>query len=306
MRRAAVVGALVVCAIGAAPRVGHAQAWPAPAGAGSLTLMTQAIDNAGHLLSDGTLLPDGKSRNVSALIELDYAITDRLAVSVGLPYVFAKYIGPGEPPFVFRAVDQCRCWNGDWQDLAASVRYTITDGAVALTPSVSLGVPSHDYEWQGEAVAGFGLRELRLALDGGVRLDAISSRLALMGRYQYAVVEEVLDVSHNRSNVSATVSVTISERLSVRGGASWQRTHGGLRFGSLPGSSLPVPGEFTTEALFDQHDRLLRDNNTRLGGGVSYSLPRVDLFVSYMQFVAGTDTHSGQAITLGVSLPFQR
>jgi hypothetical protein len=56
--------------------------------------------------------------------------------------------------------------------------------------------------------------------------------------------------------------------------------------------SLIVPGEFTTDALFDQHDRLLRDNNVRVGGGLSYSLPRVDLFMSYLQF--------------GMSVPFQR
>jgi len=305
MRRAALVGALVVCAVAAEPGVVHAQAWPAPAGAGSVTVATQVIDNTGHRLTDGTLLPDGKSRNVSALIDLDYAITDRLAVSVGLPYVFSRYTGPGPPPFIERAVDACRCWNSAWQDINASVRYTLTDGPVALTTSVATGLPSHDYEWQGEAVAGFGLRELRLAVDGGVRLEALSPRLALLGRYQYAIVERVLDVSHNRSNVSASLSVAISERFSVRGGGDWQRTHGGLRFGSTQGS-LIVPGEFTTDALFDQHDRLLRDNNVRVGGGLSYSLPRVDLFMSYMQFVAGTDTHAGHALTFGMSVPFQR
>lgn len=67
-----------------------------------------------------------------------------------------------------------------------------------------------------------------------------------------------------------------------------------------------VPGEFTTEALFDQHDRLLRDNSVRVGGGLDYSLPRVDLFFSYTHVVSGTDTHSARAFTWGMSVPFLR
>lgn len=298
---------LVVCAAHFRPALAHAQAWPAPAGAGSITLSTQVIDNTGHRLSDGSLLSDGKSRSASAGLDVDFAVTDRLAVSVGLPYVAAKFIGPNPPPFVFRPVDQCRCWNSDWQNASATVRYTLLSGVVAITPSLTVVVPSHDYEWLGEAVVGFGLRELRLAVDAGVRLEQVSPRLAVSTRYQYAAVEDVLDVPNNRSNASLAVSYLLSERLSVRSGASWQRTHGGLRFGSVAeAASLLVPGEANTPERFFQHDRLLRDNHWHVGGDVTYSLPRVDVFASYLQFVAGTDTHAGKALTLGVSVPFQR
>lgn len=306
MRASGLLVALVVYAAACSPAPAYAQAWPAPAGAGSITLSTQVIDNTGHRLSDGSLLPDGKSRSASAGLDIDYAVTDRLALSVGLPYVAAKFIGPNPPPLVFRPVDQCRCWNSDWQNASASVRYTVLSGVVAITPSLTFVVPSHNYEWLGEAVVGFGLRELRLAVDAGVRLEQVSPRLAISTRYQYAAVEDVLDVPNNRSNASLTVSYLLSERLSIRSGASWQRTHGGLRFGSLPGAALVVPGEANTAERFFQHDRLLRDNHWHVGGGVTYSLPRVDLFASYLQFVAGTDTHAGQALTLGVSVPFQR
>lgn len=305
MRASRLCVALVVGAT-FTPVLAHAQAWPAPAGAGSVTLSTQVIDNTGHRLSDGSLLQDGKSRSASAGLDVDFALTDRLAVSLGLPYVAAKFIGPGPPPLVFRPVDRCRCWNSGWQNVNAAVRYTVINGVVALTPSLAVVVPSHDYEWLGEAVVGFGLRELRVAVDAGVRLEQVSPRLAVSTRYQYAAVEDVLDVPNNRSNASLTVSYLLSERLSVRSGASWQRTHGGLRFGSLPGAALVVPGEANTAERFFQHDRLLRDNHWHVGGGVTYSLPRVDLFASYLQFVAGTDTHAGRALTLGVSVPFQR
>ncbi len=303
--------ALVVCAAALAPGRARAQAWPAPAGAGSVTLTAQAIDNTGHFVTGGDLLPDGKSRNVSAVVDVDYALTDRLAFSIGLPYVFARYIGPGPTPTPVQSpLDACRCWHSAWQDASASARYNVVTGTVALTPSMSVGVPSHDYEWQGEAVVGFGLRELRLALDGGVRLDAVSTRLALTSRYQYAFVQDVAtlpEVANNRSNGSVAASYLVSERLSVRGGVSWQRTHGGLRYGSpLPGADVPPPGDATTDERVKQHDRLLRNHYWHLGAGATYSLARVDVFMSYLHFLSGTDTHSGRALTLGVSVPFQR
>jgi hypothetical protein len=73
------------------------------------------------------------------------------------------------------------------------------------------------------------------------------------------------------------------------------RSHGGLR------SSDPF-----TDEQFSQYDRLLKDNNFHVTGGVSYSLPKVDLFASYVHYAGGTDTHVGHAVTAGVSFPFER
>lgn len=300
MRLAALVAASTLTA-----SVAFAQAWPAPAGAGAVTFATQAIDNTGHVMSDGFVLPDGKSRTVSGLIDVDYAVTDRLALSLGIPFVYARFFGPGLSPANL-PVDSCRCWNAAWQDWGATVRYTVLDGPVALTPSVSVGVPSHDYQWEGEAVAGFGLRELRLALDGGVRLDALSPRLALTARYQYAAVEDVLDVPNNRSNGTLGLSYAVATRLSVQAGLAWQRTHGGLRFGSLSGASPAPPFEAAQPELFREHDRLLRNHYVHLTAGVTYALPGADLFAAYRHFTWGRDTHAGKAFTAGVSVPFQR
>lgn len=285
--------------------VAFAQAWPAPAGAGAVTFATQAIENTGHVMSDGFLLRDGKSRTVSGLIDVDYAVTDRLSVSLGIPFVYARFFGPG-PSIADLPVDSCRCWNAAWQDWGATVRYAVLDGTVALTPSVSIGLPSHDYQWEGEAVAGFGLRELRLALDGGVRLDALSPRLALTSRYQYAAVEDVLDVPNNRSNGTLALNFAVSTRLSLRAGVAWQRTHGGLRFGSLSGTSPEPPFEATQPDRFREHDRLLRNHYAHLTVGVSYALPGADLFAAFQHFTWGRDSHAGQAVTAGVSVPFQR
>jgi hypothetical protein len=164
---------VISAALFAAPSQARAQAWMPPAGVGSVSVSIQQIRNTGHLLTDGSRLDDGKSVDASIYIEAEYALTDRVSLSAGLPFVFAKYIGPGPTPFNFLPVDACHCWHGGWQDFAMTARYSVTNGWFGLAPSVSAGVPSHDYDFRGEASLGRNLKELRVAVDAGQRLDAI-------------------------------------------------------------------------------------------------------------------------------------
>ena len=74
------------------PRPRWAQAWVPPAGFGSVTVAVQTINNTGHTDTDGVFLRIGRSVHTRVDIEADYAITDRLFLSVGLPFLFAKYV----------------------------------------------------------------------------------------------------------------------------------------------------------------------------------------------------------------------
>lgn len=270
-----------------------AQAWVPPAKIGFVTIAYQHIINTGHRLEDGSFLPGFESSSRSMLVNFDYAVTDRFSFSVGLPYVAAKYEGP-EPSVFGLELDECRCWNHGWQDVSATARYNLRNGAFALTPSVSFGIPSHDYASVGEAAVGRNLREISVTLDAGQRLDAISDRLSVSGRYSYAMVEQVDDVSNNRSNFGVEVAVRASRTTSARVAFTGQRTHGGLR-----------STEFT-EDNFLLFDRILKDNSFHIGGGFTYSLPRSDLFISYTHYVSGTDTRAGRAVSFGFSVPFER
>jgi hypothetical protein len=87
----------------------------------------------------------------------------------------------------------------------------------------------------------------------------------------------------------------LTRKLATRVAFSWQRSHGGLR-----------STEVSTDEQFQQFDRLLKDNNFHMTGGVSYSLPAFDVFASYVHYAGGTDTHVGRAITTGVSWSFER
>jgi hypothetical protein len=129
----------------------------------------------------------------------------------------------------------------------------------------------------------------------GHRLDAVSDRLSVSGRYTFAVVEKILDLPNNRSNFSVEADFSATRKLATRIGLSWQRSHGGLR-----------STEIVSEEQLPHYDRLLKDNSVHVTGGVSYSLPKVDLFGSYVHYAGGTDTHVGYAIIAGLSIPFER
>jgi len=292
-----------------------AQAWVLPRGDGAISFTYQRIDNTGHRRTSGLLVSRGRSLDMSLYAEAEYAFTKRLSVTAGLPFVFAKYADANPPPkgIPFLPNDACRCWHSGWQDFGIMARYNLLGsafGKFALTPSVSFGTPSHDYNFHGESALGRNLREERIGIDAGRSLDPISSSLTVEGGYSYAFVEKVMDISTNRSNAHAEADYFITRRLQVRGQAFWQRTHGGLRFGTptvpgLPPPGLSFPGEVNTPELLDQHDRLLRDNYWHAGGGLGYSFPRVDVFASYIAFVGGTDTHAGRALTISFVKPFQ-
>ena len=277
-----------------------AQAWAPPAGTGSVAVSVQNLDYSGHFATSGDFLEGvGTSVHNRVDIDADLAITDRLSIAVGIPFVFTRYTDPEPLPDIvpFLPVDDCRCWHSGWQDFGFTARYNLANGAFGLTPSVSVGVPSHGYDFQGEAVLGERLKELRIAVDAGQRLDVISPRLSLQGRYSYAFVEQVLDdVPISRSNIALEGGFLFTRRLSGRAVLTWQRVHGGLRLGE---------GEVNTPERMFEHDRLLRDNNFRIGGGIAYSLDKMDVFFSYFQLLQGNDSHGGRAITAGVSWPFE-
>jgi hypothetical protein len=294
---------LVTCASSA-----FAQAWPPPAGAGSVTVSAQNLDYSGHFVTDGEFFDVGTSVHNRVDIDVDFAITDRLSITLGIPFVFARYTDPEDLPshVPFLPVDDCRCWQSGWQDFGFTARYSLVSGAFGLTPSVSVGVPSHGYNYHGEAALGERLKELRIAVDAGQRLDLISPKLSVQGRYSYAFVEQVLDdVPIARSNVALEGEFLFTRRLAGRGVLTWQRLHGGLRLGSVSKVPFDFPGEVNTPERMFEHDRLLRDNNFRIGGSVAYSFDRMDVFFSYFELLRGSDSHGGRAITAGVSWPFE-
>ena len=82
--------------------------------------MHQRIFNTGHRRIGGFLAKVGQSTNMAVYVEGEYAFTDRLSVSAGLPYVFAKYTARNlpPPPIPVLSWDACHCWQSGFQDFA--------------------------------------------------------------------------------------------------------------------------------------------------------------------------------------------
>src|SRR5438132_13501780 len=72
---------------------GFAQAWTPPTGEASLGLSFQNFYTRDHLAAHGETAELGKIRTDVILFDVNYGITDRLAVTASLPYVYARYDG---------------------------------------------------------------------------------------------------------------------------------------------------------------------------------------------------------------------
>lgn len=306
MWRRAAAGALLVLAIVASARPSSAQAWAPRAREGDVTVVAQGIDHLGRVFKD-VRFPCCETTNVAFVVDASYGVTDRWSFSAGIPYVFAKFWGqphpesPGPPPwYTFPEVDACRCLHSSFQDVSFGAHYNLfkVRRSFSLMTSVTTGVPSHAYQYAGEAVVGFGLKELSLSADAGQRLDFILPGLSLDGSYAYTLVEQVLDFSHNRSNAGLDAGYTFPKHLTGHVILAWQRTHGGVRISEVQ-DSLAAP------ALYTEFHRLLRDNYFHAGAGASYSWREWDLSFSFQKTISGDNTHDVHVYTVEAGRSFR-
>lgn len=270
------IAAFVVLSV-CAPSIADAQAFTPPQGIGSFTLAVQTVDNTGHRLSDGFFLAFGQSATASVLGELEYGFTDRLAATVGLPYVFAKYTGAMPPPSQL-PVDECACWHSSFQDVFFGIRYRLGNDTWAVTPAFRYEGPSHDYAYQGEAVVGRNLQEAQVGVLIGSRLVRFVPKMSIQGAYTYAFVEKALDtVKTDRSNGFFEVGYPVKRSVFLRGVA--RRLGDGRPFpvsrrveytGTLrtarPAASNALLADGRRGRVFDRPDGLFRvRNQVRLG-----------------------------------------
>ena len=189
----------------------------------------------------------GHTETVTVLLEADYGLTDRLSATLGLPYIFAKYTDGPFPPFLPPATptDSCRCWHSTFQDFSLAARYRLGDDPWAITPLVRYINPSHDYNYQAEAVVGFDRREFAVGVDASLRLAGLLPKASIEAGYTYSFVERFLGIPNDRSNGTVEIEYAVTRRLHIQATGTWQQTHGGLRLGSPSGDPFYPPGELS-------------------------------------------------------------
>jgi hypothetical protein len=156
-----------------------AQAFVPLKGDGSVTLAYQYVNVHDHFLGDGTRVQKGRVYSQSAILLTDYGLTDSLAVTLSVPYVQAKYLGlnahdpttlkfPNDAPLLDDGT-----YHGSFQDLGFGVRYNVRVNPVAITPFISVNVPSHDYPFFAHSAIGRDLRQFMLGANVGGRLERL-------------------------------------------------------------------------------------------------------------------------------------
>jgi len=183
-------------------------------------------------------------------------------------------------------------WHATITDLQFTVNYQVADGAFGFAPYVGAVVPTHDYTTFGHSAPGRGLNEYWVGAYAGFSLNEWIPRTYVQLRGNYAFVEEVLGISHDRINATLEVGYFFNPSWNVRAIVSEQWTDGGI--------NVPVP---LTDPRFPYHDQLAAEEFVNVGFGGTWVIDeRMSVFALYMEGIEGTNAHKVEhRVTLGFS-----
>ena len=252
-------------------------------------------------------LPIGSIDTHVMNFELQYALTDRLTIIVGVPYVRKRYNnGPLphdplllDPPRPYIENVDLGDWNSDFQDFNIGAKYQIREGAFSVAPFVNLGIPSNEYPFYGNAAIGQQLT--RLQVGSSLMWYPGLSNAYYSADISYVFVEKTLGVSVNYWNIRAEAGYQFGARMT------------GRLFGLLKkGSGLSVPDDFPgfpdqlTDELWYQHDRMLKHNYMNIGIGFDWVLnDRYSVSSNYMTMIWADQVNILEyALTLSVARAF--
>lgn len=301
--QAASAAALLAIAIPFAPEA-RAQASVPEEGGGLWTLAGQNVIVHDHTDYQGVRGQFGKTDTQMLFLGVDYGLTDKLAINVGVPYVRARY--DGTAPHVHGAfpghendpmIDDGR-YHGGLQDLGLGLRYQLRTDPVLVTPFIFIGYPSRDYPYRGHSAIGKRLRRVELGAYLAKELEEPLDSLYVQASYGYSISEETLGISIRSSKLDLGVDYLLMPRLSVRLFAVWLYTHNGL---NVPVDFPPAP-----DPMAYAHDRLLKTRMLNLGGGFTFLVhPGYTLFGTWLSTVESKNAHAiHNSFTLAISRSF--
>jgi hypothetical protein len=306
------LGLFVLCS---APASGQS-AWLPVDGEANISFVFQHLNFGGHFDENGVKL-DGAvpSRAFLGIFQVEYGLTDKLAITARLPYIASEFTGEHDEPVTAylrdrydefqRANPQAAVSTLDtggfystFQDFGFTLRYNMLDderSGLVITPVIGATIPSHHYRTVGEAAPGQDLLALHTGVNAGRLLDPWLPNAYIHGRYVYSFVESLVNVSMNRSLVEIEGGYGITPTVTARGLATWSHSHGGVPFSKAYDDVL----------LFLVHDRLLASRYWHVGGGATVSLTdSLDLDGAFVTFLSGSDTHYGHGATIGLTWRF--
>jgi hypothetical protein len=276
----------------------HAQPWVPARGEGAVSFNYQTYDVAGHFDVHGNRNNNGGTYSQSLLAEIQFGITDRLALTVGVPFVASKYTGPPEYRVggfltVPGPLDD-GTYHGTFQDFRIEMRRAWWIRRVAVAPLAAFVIPTHHYETHGEAVAGRDRREAQIGASAGIDLARFLPHTLVSCRYALASAERQHGFSSVRSNIDLDGEYAVTRLVSARGLGSWQVAHKG-----------PTIPELEADDWLG-HDRFIVSTYFDAGAGVSLALRRnVEVNAVWMRTVSGSrGAHAARMLSVGVTVGF--
>ena len=289
----------------AAPESVSAQAWLPGKGFGNVSIAYKNFYVSDHLDMWGNRENRGQIRASTMSLDLDYGLTRRLAVNVGVPLSTLKYTGDSP----HKDADELRfrddgTYHGGFQDLRFGLRYALVRySPVVITPFVDGIVPSHTYETNAHSALGRGLRELLVGTNVGWQggEDSFLSHLYTQTRISYGFVERVLGRSHNRTNTDSELGYFLTPRLTLSGLASFQKHHGN----PLDTDFAKGPEQWTHEEDH-HHMKLLRSDLLDVGAGIAFRVnAKSSVYATALHTVWGKNGHPLQAgLIFGINFRF--
>ena len=289
----------------ALPSCTLAQAWLSPQGEGTVGLFYQYSFDRLHSFSDGRTKDRGHTFFDSVLLDTDFSLTRNLAVQVSVPYVMGLYLG-GAPHQTIRgnsatsvAIDD-GAYHGALQDYRVNVRYSVSRRELKVVPFVEGVLPSHSYATFGHAAVGLDLREFRMGVSVGRRLNPILPKAFMQARYAFGFSQEAANVAPKRSYGEMQLGYLFTRKLSLQFAATSIFSHNGIQddYNLFPNN--------LTELQWLNHDRISKMNLIDLSMTVGYSFNRsTNVVVGVGHTVWGENTHLRTAvITIGVVKAF--
>ena len=280
------------------PCSSQAQAWLSPKGDGVVSVLYQNNIERLHTFSDGRTKDRGHTYFDGLIINADLSLTDRLAVSVSLPFIAGKYVGPfphllvrGQPNTALD-LDNGNFHSG-FQDFRFNVRYAVTRRELKIAPFFQVVLPSHNYPSFGHSAIGFDAREYRVGVNIGRRLNPILPKAFVQAQYAFGFSPVIAaNLAPKRSYGELQLGYLLNRRISIQGSAVLTWSHNGV-----DDDYYLFPNNLTEEEYLN-HDRLARGKLLDASGSIAYQVNRsTNVFLSVGHSFYGTNGHLRYLVT---------
>src|SRR5262245_8448729 len=265
---------------------------------------------AGGYVGDGDRLYHGQITDQSGVLDLDYGIGERFAVSGNVAYVGSRYIGTGGHPALpgHEKIDD-GTYHPTFQDFALGVRYLAAGRHLAVIPFVRAVIPTHDYINVGHSAVGRDLNQLQIGANFARQLDPILPHAYAKATLAYAFVESpkipveegAVPIAQPHFNIdkryaSLELGYFVTRRFAVNAFGNHVHTEGGIDWAR----DLKSPADYAR--IGHVHDAAARDRHVAIGGGLSFAVVKnMWLYAGYSGVVSGQNLHDTEAFTIGAT-----